>query len=139
MKAEEIKQFKGKNVNLTIDKKTLTGILVQLNENTIKLETDFGIVEIENSKITDMLKIEVLKDLFIYVCKNELLNCKGIRLITSKEKVNWACKYFKQFECPIKKICNLNDMPLKIKNSFLDGMHSEIPVIGEMKKKSKMI
>lgn len=127
--------YKGKNVCLLLqNEKSICGIILQFLNDSIKIETDYGILAVENDKIVDINCVQQLKDLFVYTCKNIMLNCKGIRLISGKNKLNWPCKYFKKFQCQICKICNYNDIPLRIKNDFIDGMHSQIPVIGQLKK-----
>lgn len=135
MNIQQIKQFKGKCVCVFLNNdKNISGIVLQILENSIKLQTDFGIIQIKSQNINGINNIDQLKDLFVYVCKNQALSCKGIRLISSKTKINWPCKYFKDYQCSIKKVCNYNDIPLKIKNAFIDGMHSVIPVVGQLKK-----
>ena len=128
MEREFFQSYVGKHVDLLINKRNINGVLVSLQENKLKLQTDFGIVQIDIEKVEDIQKLNLLKDVFVYVCKNPICNCKGIRFLSSSKKINWPCKYFKKFECPIKKICNYNQLPLELKNKFIDGMHSEIPV-----------
>lgn len=123
-----LSEYKGKTVQLTVNQKTITGILSDVNEQISIIETDYGVVQVKNENITDVNQIKLLQDLFVYVCKNQICNCGGIRLLTTNQKkLNWPCKYFKKFSCPIKKVCNFNSLPLKIKNRFLDNMHSPIP------------
>ena len=135
MNREQLQQYKGKNVCVFLNnEKNIYGIVVELSERQVKLQTDYGVLSIENDKITTVSCVDQLKDLFVYTCRNIALKCKGVRLVSSKSKLNWPCKYFKQFQCQISKVCNYNDIPLRIKNDFIDGMHSEIPVVGSLKK-----
>lgn len=128
MQYDLIKEYKGKTVQLNVNQKIIIGILTQVEQLTSVIQTDYGVVQIKNKTITDINQIKMLQDLFVYVCKNELCNCGGIRMLTiPTDKINWPCKYFKKFSCPIKKICNFNTLPLKIKNRFLNNMHSPIP------------
>lgn len=137
MLKEQIIDFKGKNVLVVLNNnKTVSGNLIELLDSQIKLQTDLGVLSITFQVIDMINQIDQLKKLFVYVCKNELLGCKGIRLISSKQKINWPCKYFKKYQCSVKKVCNFNDIPLKIKNDFIDGLHSIIPVIGQLSQKN---
>lgn len=123
-----IQQYKGSSIQANIKQKTIIGVLTQVDQNHSFIETDYGIVQVKNIDIADINKIKLIQDLYVYICKNPICNCGGIRmLISEKSKINWPCKYFKKFQCPIKKICNFNTLPLKIKNRFLDNMHSPIP------------
>lgn len=123
-----LNEYKGKTVQITVNSKNISGILSQVNEKDCFVETDYGVVQLKNNDITDVNSIKLLEDLYVYICKNEICNCKGIRYLTSgTSKLNWPCKYFKKFSCPIKKVCNFNTLPLKIKNRFLQNMHSPIP------------
>lgn len=128
MQFQLIKEYTGETVDVIVKDRNITGILSQVNQNTSFIETDYGIVQVKNENISDINKIKLLQDLFVYICKNQICNCGGIRMLTTqKNKLKWPCKYFKKFSCPIKKICNFNTLPLKIKNRFLDNMHSPIP------------
>ena len=129
MNKDDFKDYFGKQVSILVNTKNINGIINEINDKYIKLDTDFGIAEISIDKIQDIQKIDIVKDLFVYVCKNQLCKCKGIRFLSNKSKLNWPCKHFKQFSCPIKKICNFNELPLNLRYTFLNGMHSEIPVI----------
>ena len=128
MQFQLINQYKGQTVQIIVNQKTITGILSEVEKNTSFVETDYGVVQLKNDTIKDINKIKLLQDIFVYVCKNQICNCGGIRMLFSgKKKLNWPCKYFKKFSCPIKKVCNFNTLPLKIKNRFLENMHSPIP------------
>lgn len=133
MNIDDVKTYFGNQVNIVINSKNISGIINEISDRYLKLDTDFGIVQIDIEKIQDIQKISIVKDLFIYVCKNEICNCKGIRFLSDKTKLNWPCSHFKEFKCPIKKICNFNELPLNLRYKFLNGMHSEIPIIENKK------
>ena len=135
MQHDQFLQFKGKTVSVFLkNSKNINGNVLQVNDLNLKLQTDLGVLQILFKDVQFITKIENQKDLFVYVCKNQMLSCKGVRLISSKSKINWPCKYFKDYQCQIKKVCNYNDLPLKIKQDFIDDMHSIVPVHGQLKK-----
>jgi len=134
MQVDIIKDFIGKNVIVDLSsEKSVNGNLVEINESSIKLETDYGLIEISNNKIKDINRVFKLPDLNVFVCKNEVIGCKGMRSLSTKEKFVWKCKYFDKYKCPIKRVCNFNDLPLNIKISFLDGLHNDPPIVEEEK------
>lgn len=133
MNIEIVKELVGKNVMVDLEEKSINGNIIEYNIEGIKLETDFGVIEIKYKKIKDINRFYKIAELNVFVCKNEVLGCKGMRLLSTKEDITWKCKYSEKYNCPIKKICNFNELPLNIKVSFLDGLHTDIPVIEEKK------
>lgn len=133
MKYDDLIVFLGNNVTLELENKTLNGNIVSCEENSIKIETDFGVIEIPNEKIIDINKNINVQSLNVFVCRNEVLGCKGVRMLSSKDEPKWKCKYLNKFNCPVKKVCDFNSLPINIKLAFLDGLHSEVPVIENTK------
>ena len=134
MKYEELKVFLGSSVSIELENRTINGNIIASDESNIKLETDIGVIEINNDKIIDVNKNVKMPTLNVFVCKNEALGCKGVRMLSSKDDLKWKCKYLNKFKCTLKKICDFNSLPIEIKLAFLDGLHSEVPVIENDKK-----
>lgn len=133
MDNESIKEFLGKNVIVELENRSVSGNLIHFDNDCIKLETDYGIIEILNKNIKDINRLFKMLNLNVFVCKNEVIGCKGMRMLSTKDSFVWKCKYFEKYKCPIKRICNFNELPLNIKVSFLDGLHNDPPVIEEEK------
>lgn len=138
MQRQQFLQFKGMFVCVFLkNKKQICGIVLQTLENSFKLQSDIGIIQILFKDVQFVTQKQNQKKLFVYVCKNQMLCCKGIRMISSNKKINWPCKYFKNFQCVIKKVCDYNELPLNIKQDFIDNMHSILPVHGQLKNHKK--
>lgn len=135
MDKDTIKDFYGKNVIIDLESKSITGNIIECNDVNVKIETDFGLLEISNEKIKDINRTFKFPDLNVYVCKNEVIGCKGMRFLSTHEQFDWKCNYFKKYNCQVKRICNFNELPINIKISFLNGLHSDPPIIEDDNKK----
>ena len=133
MNKVQAQKFIGQHVIVQLENKTLNGNLISVNDTNARLQLDCGIIQIQLDKIKDFTKSLTMPNLNVYVCKNDVLGCKGCRMITTEKKAVWCCKHHKKFDCTIKRICDFNQLPLNIKMAFLDGMHSTIPVVDQKK------
>lgn len=129
MQWQFVKQYRGKYANITVNNKILNGVVVDCNSEKLKLQTDVGLLQLDVKNIQDIQQLNQQNPIFIYVCKNQICKCKGIRLLNGKKKLTWPCKHLKEFNCTVKKVTNFNQLPLQLKNKFLDGLHSQIPII----------
>lgn len=140
-------KIKGRKIEMMLDIGKITGYVLEESPSlmSIKDEKTSEIINVPFHKwgVFKVLNAPVIETR-IYMCKNDSLNCKGVKFLSSKKE-----QTIKEIMCKAKKIgcgdcdCdfgfvgNLFELPLEIQAAFLENMKTDIPIEINIKKEGK--
>ncbi len=128
----------GRKIEMMLDMGKITGYVIAESPSlmSIKDEKTSEIINIPFHKwgIFKVLDAPVL-NIYIFMCKNESINCKGVKCLSSKKTQtikDVSCKAKKldcgDYNCDFGFVGNIFELPLEIQGAFLDGMKTDIPI-----------
>lgn len=131
-----------KTIEMTVDGKVYLIKVVDFNEFEIVGQNDKGeYIHIPKMK-AGVYKVvgDIPKDIFLYVCKNEISACKGKRFLTMKSDADigvMCCPLAKECNCFFKNAGGLMRLPINVQLAILNDMASKNPFAEEIKKKGE--
>lgn len=133
----------GKTIEMKIDGESYRINVIDFNEFEIVGKDEGGVfIHIPKMK-AGVYKVidDISRDIYLYVCKNEISGCKGKRALSLKnnlEKEIMECPCSKEHDCHITNVGSFYRFPLNIQLAILNDMASKNPLLEIAKQKEKL-
>ena len=132
-------QIIGKTIEMKVDGEVYKITVVDFNEFEIVGKNGKGeFIHIPKFKAGVYKVVEdISREIYLYVCKNEISACKGKRVLSLKDKAEneiIGCPLCKEHNCFIKNAGSLFRLPMNIQLAVLNEMSSKNPFAEKINK-----